>query len=153
MNFAQILFLVGITIAAGYAGIWFRRAELSGLELWLPIGLIISYAINPLVGFAVAFSIMIITWTLQPYGLHHLAISAAFMGGAFYFAPILFPVAEKTFLLNSMLVAVIFQAVANGFYIVTGYPLIRIARFVAVNLLFCLIIFSKIGWQLLLWLK
>ena len=153
MNSGQILFLAGIILAAGYAGMWFRRAELSGLELWFPLGLIISYAINPLAGFAVAFSIMILTWLLQPYGLHNLAISAAFMAGAFFIVPIIFPAVKETFLLNAMLAAVIFQAVANGFYIVTGYPLIRIARFVAVNLFLCWIVLSKIGWQLVVWLK
>lgn len=152
VGFQEILFLIGITLGAGYLGMWFRRFEMSGLELWFPIGLLVSYAINPLAGFAVAFLILTMTWALHPYGLHHLAITAASFAGSFYLAPILFPATAENFLWQAMIVAGIFQVVSNAFYIATKYPLIRIARFVIINLLLCWLIFSKVGWQLVQWL-
>ena len=153
VGFQEILFLIGITLSAGYFGMWFRRYEMSGLEMWFPIGLLVSYAINPVAGFIVAFTILTMTWFLYPYGLHHLAITAASFAGSFYLAAVLCPVTAETFLWQAMIVAGIFQLVSNIFYIATKYPLIRIFRFIIINILLCWLIFSKVGWPLLLWLK
>jgi len=151
-GFQQILFLIGITLGGGYLGMWLRRFEMSGFELWFPVGLIVSYAINPLAGFLVAFSMLTITWALFPYGLHHLAITAASFGAMFFIAKIYFLAGAENFLWQAMTVAIIFQIVSNAFYILTKYPLFRIAKFVIINLLLCWLIFSRFGWQLVQWL-
>ncbi|HIK00748.1 TPA: hypothetical protein H1016_04365 [archaeon] len=152
-GFAQILFLIGITIGGGYLGMWLRRFEMSGFELWFPIGLLVSYAINPLIGFIVAFSILVITWALFPYGLHHLAITAASFGIMFYIAKLYFPVTAETFFMQAMYVAIIFQIASNIFYVLTKYPWIRIFKFIILNLALSYLIFSRFGWQLVQWLK
>ncbi len=153
VGFQQILFLIAVTAGGGYLGMWLRRFEMSGFELWFPLGLITGYAINPVAGFIVAFAMITITWALHPYGLHHLAISVASFGAMFFIAKIYFPATAETFFLQAMYVAVIFQGVSNAAYIITKYPWIRIARFVMFNLLLCWLLFSKVGWQLLLWLQ
>ena len=132
---------------------WLRRYDMSGFEMWFPIGLLISYAISPLAGFAIAVIMLVITWALHPYGLHHLAITAAGFGGTFYIATIFFPITAEAFLFQTMLVAIIFQIVSNAFYILTKYPLTRIARFAIVNLFLCWLIFSKVGFELVQWLR
>ncbi len=149
----QILFLIGVVVGGGYVGMWLRRYDISGLELWFPIGLIVSYATSPLMGFIVGFSILGITWALHPYGIHHMAISAASFGIVFYIATIFFPVNAQNFLYQSMIVAIIFQIASNALYIITRYPLTRIIRFVIVNLFLCWLIFSKFGFGLIQWLK
>ena len=152
MAIQQIVFLVALIFGGGYLGYWFRRFEMSGFELWFPMGLIISYAYGPLTGFAIAFSIMFITWMLFPYGLHHLAISAASFGVMFFVAVHFFPVTAENFLINGMIVALIFQGISNIFYFLTGYPWVRIIKFIITNLFFCFLIFSKFGWVLVQWL-
>ncbi len=152
-GFIQILFLIAITAIAGAAGGFFRLFDLSGLELWFPLGLIISYAINPLAGIAVAISMMLISWLLLPYAAHLLAISAATGIGVFLFAVKFLPVTEINFGQQAIIAVAVFQIVANGFYILTGHPLIRIARFVVVNMLLSWILFYKVGWKLVLWLR
>ena len=150
---AQIAFLIAIVLGGGYLGMWLRRFEMSGFELWFPIGLLVSYAISPLIGFIVGLAMLVITWALHPYGLHHLAITAASFGGMFYIAKVYFPVTAENFLFQAMLVAAIFQIISNAFYILTKYPLFRIFKFVLLNLLMSWLIFSRFGWKLLLWLK
>ena len=149
----QILFLIAAVAGSGYFGMWARRYDISGVEMWFPLGLLVSYAINPFAGLVVGAAIITITWALHPYGLHHLAISTASFGGTFYLAAYFFPIAQQNFLFQTMLVAAIFQIISNAFYILTKYPLSRIARFVIVNLFLCWLIFSRIGFILVQWLK
>ncbi len=152
MALQQTIFLFALVAGGGYLGYWFRRFDMSGFELWFPMGLVVSYAYGPLGGFFVGASIMLITWALFPYGLHHMAISMASMGGVFVIAAHFFPMTAETFLVNGMILAVIFQTVSNAFYILTKYPWIRIIRFIVTNLFLCFLIFNYIGWDLIQWL-
>ena len=88
----QILFIIALVIDGGYAGMWLRRFEMSGFELWFPFGLLLSYAYSPLIGFLAAFSMLMITWALFPYGLHHAAITSASFGFIFVIGNLFFPV-------------------------------------------------------------
>lgn len=149
----QILFLIAAVIGGGYLGMWLRRFEMSGFELWFPLGMIISYAISPLVGFIVAFSMMAITWALFPYGVHNLAITAVSFGAIYFIGKIYFPITDANFFMTAMILSVIFQGVSNIFYFLTGHSWFRIIKFIVLNLLLCAVVFMKFGWQLLQWLK
>lgn len=153
MAIQQTIFLFAVVAGGGYLGYWFRRFDMSGFELWFPMGLIASYAYGPLGGFFVGASIMLITWALFPYGLHHMVISMTSMGVMFFIAAYFFPVTAETFLVNGMIIAAIFQVVSNTFYILTKYPWIRIIRFAMTNMFFCFLLFSRFGWTLVQWLS
>ena len=147
----QTLFLIGISVLGGVMTNWMRRFELHGLEPWLPLGIIVTYAMGPMAGFIVAMSIISISFVLFPYPIHWLGLMAVCLAVTFYLARF-FPVTEATFFMNAMLLTVIYLIISTITTTITGYPLNRTFKLVMLAFFFCWLIFSRLGWDLMQWL-
>jgi hypothetical protein len=149
MTALQILILLGIVAGGSFLSFWARRFDMSGFEIWLPISILLAYAVSPMAGVIVAVSILIISWALFPYQLHYIVIMAACLGGTLYTVRF-FPLAEATFLQTALLLTFIYNAVSNFIMFFTGGNVFSIVKFFMLSMLMSWLIYSKIGWEFIM---
>lgn len=148
----QILVLLGIIVGGTGLSYWARRFDMSGFEIWLPFSIIIAYAISPSVGIMVAIITIIASWALFPYQLHYIVIMAACLILTLYAIPF-FPLANATFLQTTLLLTAIYNVISNVIMFFTGGNLFSIVKFFMLSMLMSWLIYSKIGWELFLFLN
>ncbi|HIK02420.1 TPA: hypothetical protein H1012_01065 [archaeon] len=148
----QILFFIALIAGGGFFGYFARRFDMGGVELWLPFGIIIAYAVNPLIGFVIAVATMLVSFGFFPYSLHYLVIMAGSLAVAI-FATILMPVTAANFIWNAFILAMVYNIISNSIFLFLGYPIFRALQFIMLSLFLNWVIFWKIGWQLVEWLK
>jgi len=149
--FAQVLFLIAMVFIGGFIEFWARRFEMQGISVWMPLGLLVTYAYSPLWGFLFAFSILVISFVLFPYELHGLFIMGACIAATF-FASTFLVINQGNFLLMSMIFVVAYNLISNIIWFFSGSNWFRLVKFAALSILFNYLIFSKLGWDILVWL-
>jgi len=60
--------------AGSFMSFWARKYGTHGLEIWLPLAIILSYAISPLAGIIVSTLILLGSLILFPFALHYLVV-------------------------------------------------------------------------------
>ena len=148
----QILALLGLILIGGFLEFWMRRFEMQGIGIWLSFGLMITYVYGPLWGFLFAFPIVFISFVLFPFELQGLFIMGACMAGLFYAAGF-FAITASNFLLMSMLFVIGYNIISNIVWMFMGSNWFRLLKFAMLSILFNYLIFSKIGWDIMMWLK
>jgi hypothetical protein len=148
----QQLFLIGMILIGGYVGMWFRRFEMSGLEMYLTFGLLTAYAISPFWGVVVGSSMMMISLVLYPRGLERFWIPIVVMAATFYLGVRFFPINQHNFVFNSIVLVLAYNIGSNLLYIVTGYDWFRAFRFIMLSFFLNFLVLSRFGWDLVLWL-
>lgn len=141
-----------IVILGSIMGFWMRRFEMQGFELWLPMSIIIAYAISPLTGFIVAMLMVIISFMLHPFNLPNCAVMTICLAGIVA-GTALFPVTEENFARIGMLFVLAYIAVSTVLTSILGYPLIRNAKFILLAIFFNYLLFTQVGWKILLWFQ
>ncbi|MFH1424832.1 MAG: hypothetical protein ABIG20_04115 [archaeon] len=150
--FYQLLALIGLVMIGGFLEFWMRRFEMQGVGIWLSFGLILTYAFGPLWGFLFAISILIISFVLFPYEIQGLFIMGITLAGTL-FAATFFDITAKNFLLNSMMIVIGYNIVSNIIWMFMGSNWFRLVKFAMLSILFNYLIFSKLGWAILMWVK
>ena len=150
--FAQVLFLIAMVFIGGFIEFWARRFEIQGIGVWLPLGLLVSYVYSPLWGFLFAFAIVVISFALFPYELHGLFIMGACIAATF-FATSLFTITKSNFFMMSMIFVVGYNLASNIIWLLSGSNWFRLIKFALLSIAFNLLVLSKLGWVILVWLK
>ncbi|HIK01751.1 TPA: hypothetical protein H1008_01420 [archaeon] len=149
--FTQAVTLFGLIILGAFISIGARRADLQGIELWLPFGLLVSYAYSPLWGFLIAFLMLLISWIIFPYGLQYLALTSVFLIPAFAITKF-FPVTEASFFTVAMGIVIAYNIISNAAYIVVGANIVRVIKFAAFSIAFNWTVMYYFGWTFIQWL-
>jgi hypothetical protein len=149
--FTQVITLIGIVILGSFISIGARRADLQGIELWLPFGLLISYAYSPLWGFLIAFLMLLISWIVFPYGVQYLALTSAFLIPTFAITNF-FPISEASFFSTIMGIVVAYNIISNVSYVLFGANMVRMIKFAVFSVAFNWIIMYYFGWTFIQWL-
>ncbi|MFH1786214.1 MAG: hypothetical protein ABH829_00975 [archaeon] len=147
----QALFVLCVIAAGIPLSYWVRRVDMGGLELWLPMGILVSIGISPLAGIAVALTIMVVSWFLFPFNLMGLIIMGVCMV-VFCYLTGLFTFTEASIVKNVLLLVVAYNIVSN----VVLYPIwpnpMSILKFFAFSTWLSWLITSQFGWKIVTWL-
>jgi len=144
---AQVLSLLGILIIGILLSYWVRIIQLHGLELWLPMGILLTLAISPLAGFLFAAIIIIGSWVIFPFDLRTLVLELFTLGITLYTLSIM-PVSSNL-VLYSTLVAVLFNILTNIAFLFLGFDPMKALKFAAFSIWLTWLLTSNWGPQLL----
>ncbi len=143
-----ILLLGGLTLAGSFMSYWARKYGIQGLEIWLPIAIILSYAISPLVGLIVASLMIIISFFMFPYQLHYIVIMIACLAGL-TFSTLMFPITSATFIKTAMTFTIIYNLASNLIMFMTGGDAQGIIKFALISTFFSWFLYIKAGWWMI----
>jgi len=130
---------------------WTRRMDLQGVEVWLPLALILSYGMSPLAGFIVAALIIVISWFMWPYQLQYVFWMVVCLA-VLVFVTKFFPVSQASFIKTALTLTIGYNVVSNVLMLITGGNPLNIIKFAVISTLLSWAIYARVGWQLVTWL-
>jgi len=140
-----ILLLTAVTGVGSVTSFWARKYNIQGLEIWLPLAIILSYGMSPLAGLVVASLIIIISWAMFPYPLQYVLVMIVFLA-ALCFSTIMVPVTAVSFVKTALILVIVYNVLSNFILAFTGGNIANITKFALLSTVFSWFIFLKIGW-------
>tara|TARA_Y100000310_G_C20685763_1_gene818845 strand:+ start:2132 stop:2599 length:468 start_codon:yes stop_codon:yes gene_type:complete len=150
--FLAILVLIVVTVLGALMSFWARRSGIHGLEIWLPLAIILSYAISPLVGLIVVILILVGSFFLFPYPLHYLVIMIACVAGL-CFSTLMFPVTAVSFVKTALYMTIVYNVVSNLIMFIIGHNVVHLFKFALMSTFFSWFIYLKLGWWFVMLFK
>jgi|ETN02SMinimDraft_2_1059926.scaffolds.fasta_scaffold111969_1 hypothetical protein len=143
--FSTIFLLASFVVGGGLLSFWARRSGAHGLEVWLPLAVMLSYAISPIVGIIVSSLILILSFILFPYAIHYLAIMIVCVIGL-CFSTLMFPVNAITFVKVAVILTLSYNFASNLIMFIIGHNIIHLIKFALISTLFSWFLYLKFGW-------
>lgn len=137
-----ILVVVGIVVTH-----FARIIGLQGLELWLPLGLIVTYAIGPLAGIATALAILVPSFIIRRFSIRHLLFIIVSMAATFYLVTVL-ALGAASFGLAFVSLTLLYNLISGTMYKLDNAPLLKNVKFGVLSISTAWGVFGTIGPQL-----
>ena len=144
---AQVLATIALIAGGTFLSYWMRRVDMAGFELWLPFGLLIAVAVSPIAGFLFAVSILVASWFLFPFQLQGVAVIVGCLAVTFFIST-LFTFTAATFVVNAMMLIVLYNIVSNILAFFVGISPLRIVKFILLSTWLSWLVYSRYGWEL-----
>ena len=148
---AQAVFILAIIAVGIPISYWTRRIDMSGFELWLPMAILISIGISPLVGFLVGLSIVVLSWFVFPFHLIGMMLMMVCLL-IFCYMTNLFTFTEANLVKNVLIIVVGYNIVSNAILFPIWPNPMSIVKFFAFSTWLTWLITSQWGWKLVTWL-
>lgn len=146
--FLKILLLLGLAGGGGFLSFLARKYGVQGLELWLPLAIIISYGISPVIGLIVSAVMVIVSFGLFPYQLNQIGVILVCLAIT-SFMTLIFPVTSAAaFISYAMYLTIGYNIVSNLTMLFTGTNPLNLVKFAVISLFFSWFIYIKAGWWL-----
>jgi hypothetical protein len=146
--FLTVIVLLFLSAGGALLSFWARRSGIHGLEIWLPIAIILSYSISPVVGLLVALLMLIGSLILFPFALHYLLIMIACLAGL-CFSTLMFPVTATNFVITALWLTIAYNVASNLIMFFIGHNVVHLIKFAIVSIFFSWLIYAKVGWWLI----
>lgn len=128
-----------------------RRAAMHGFEIWLPLAILVSFGISPLVGYIVAMMIVIGGWVLWPFELENVGLMA-FSLALTCWATSLFTLTAGNLVLLCMALTAFYNLISNGIYLFLSGNWFSMFKFIILSIWTSWLIYQHIGWEFVTWL-
>jgi len=147
-TFLVTIILAVIAVIGTLLSFMARRYDIQGLEIWLPLAVILSYGISPLAGLIVAALIIIASFIMFPYQLHYVVIMIACVAGL-TFSTVLFPVTEANFVTTAIWLTIAYNVLSNLIMAFTGGNIANLFKFAILSIFISWFIYLKAGWYVI----
>lgn len=153
VGFFSAFFLIASSIIlGGFMSYWARKYGTHGLEIWLPVAIILSYGISPVAGLIVSSLILIFSFVLFPFAIHYLGIMILCLAGL-CFSTLLFPVTAVNFAIIALALTIAYNIISNLVMFFAGHNVMHLIKFALVSTFFSWLIYIKAGWWLVMLFK
>ncbi len=147
----QLIALLAIVVLGIQLSFIARRSAMHGFEIWIPVGILVSFGISPLAGYLVSMMIVVGGFVLWPYQIENLGIMATCLAVACWTTS-LFTLTETNLILICMAITILYNLLSNAVFILMFGNWFSILKFVILSIWTSWLIYQHIGWEFITWL-